>query len=257
MGAVLYVVSAGTAFLLEGQLGHGFQRRKMERQLADLNDHMIVCGSGRTALCSAAEMVAVQRAVVLIVSSKEAAERVAHELPPAYVVLGDATDDDVLRAAGVDRAGGLVACTDSDNENVGITLSARQLNPGMRIVARLEDVEQEPEIRRVGANAVVSPQHIGGLRLASELVRPTVVTFLDQMLRDRETNLRIDEVSIDEGAPAVGMTVGEVDLEDFRSCFSWPRAGLPANGPTSRRPTTQSASGWPSYSSVPRKTPGR
>ena len=110
----------------------------------------------------------------------------------------------MLLAAGVERAAGIVACTDNDKENVVITLSARQLNPTIRIVSRITDIDSEDKIRRVGADAVVSPTYIGGLRLASELIRPTVVNFLDVMLRDRDANLRIDEITIPESSPACG-----------------------------------------------------
>lgn len=215
MGAVLYFVSTGTAFLLEGQLGHVFRRRRMERDLADMDKHHIVCGSGATAIYAATELSAVQRQVVLVTHSVEGAERAKSELPQIVVVVGDPTDDDVLRAAGVERAVGLVACTDSDNENVVVTLTARQLNAFLRIVSRVEDVDHIPKVKKVGANAAVSPQHIGGLRLASELVRPTVVNFLDTMLRDRDLNLRIDEVWVPEGSPVIGKPLSTLKLNDL------------------------------------------
>jgi voltage-gated potassium channel len=215
MGAVLYFVSTGTAFLLEGQLGHVFRRKKMQRDLAGLNGHMIVCGSGPTALYAAGELATVQRDVVLVISSRSEAEHARSELPGVPVVLGDPTDDDIILAAGIERAAGVIACSESDNENVVITLTARQLNPTVRIVARLQDVEQESKIRKVGANGVVSPQHIGGLRLASELIRPAVVTFLDKMLRDRDLNLRIDEVLVDESSPSAGKEIRAMGLEDL------------------------------------------
>jgi len=213
MGAVLYFVSTGTAFLLEGQLGHVFRRKKMERDLANLEGHLVVCGSGSTAIYAVSELHTVSRQVVLVVSTREGAEEAKRVLPDVPVVLGDPTDDHILRAAGVERARGLVACSESDNENVVITLTARQLNSQIRIVSRLQDVEQESKIRKVGANAVVSPQHIGGLRLASELIRPTVVSFLDKMLRDEDLNLRIDEVLIPAGASAVGKPLRSLGLE--------------------------------------------
>lgn len=215
MGAVLYFVSTSTAFLLEGQLGHVFRRKKMERDLASLEGHMIVCGSGPTALYTAEEIAAVKRSVVLVVSTREGAEEARSELPDVPIVLGDPTDDAIMLSAGIERAAGVVACSESDNENVVITLTARQLNPRVRIVSRLQDVEQESKIRKVGANGVVSPQHIGGLRLASELIRPTVVTFLDAMLRDRDLNLRIDEIIVPEGSSYVGEEIRRLGLEEL------------------------------------------
>ena len=215
MGGTLYFVSTATAFVLEGQLGNVFRRRKMERELATLTGHLIVCGSGSPARYAARELSTVERKVVLVAPSGDVAEAVTSTLGNVLVVVGDPTDDDVLRAAGIDRAEGLIACSESDNENVVITLTARQLNPRIRIVAQLQDVQQSGKIRKVGANSVVSPYHIGGLRMASELIRPTVVDFLDTMLRDRDRNLRVEEVVIDEGAPAVGGRIRDLGLDDL------------------------------------------
>ena len=162
---------------------------------------------------AAAELSAVKKAVVLVANTVEGAERANVELPDVPIVKGDPTEDDVLIAAGIERASGLVACTESDNDNVVVTLTGRQLNPNIRIVARIQDVDHEAKVRKVGADAVVSPQHTGGLRLASELVRPTVVTFLDTMLKDRDLNLRIDEVRIPDGSPAIGKRITDIGLE--------------------------------------------
>ncbi|MGB1657119.1 MAG: potassium channel family protein [Longimicrobiales bacterium] len=213
MGATLYFVSTGTAFLLEGELGNVFRRKKMERHLAGLEGHMIVCGAGPTALYATTELYQVKRPVVLICPTRKEAEAASVRMPDVPVILGDPTDDDILKAAGVERAFGLIACSENDNENVVITLTGRQLNPQIRIVSRLSDVDTETKIRKVGANAVVSPQHIGGLRLASELIRPTVVTFLDKMLMDKDRSLRIDEVTIPEDSESVGKAIRDLGLE--------------------------------------------
>ena len=125
---------------------------------------------------------------------------------------GDPASDEVLEAAGIKRAAGVVACTESDKENLVVTLSARQLNPSLRIVSRVTDIDSFDKIRRVGADAVVSPDFIGGLRLASEMIRPTVVSFLDTMLRDKDANLRIDEISLPPESSAVGKEIGELEL---------------------------------------------
>ncbi len=213
MGGTLYFVSTVTAFIIEGQLGHVFGRKKMERELARLEGHLIVCGSGPTAIYAVTELATVKRPVVLVAPSASEAEEFSLGVPDIPVVLGDPTDDDVLQAAGIGRADGLIACAESDNMNVVITLTARQLNPDIRIVARLQDVEQESKIRKVGADSVVSPQHIGGLRLASELIRPAVVTFLDEMLRDRDRNLRVEEIFVSKGARTVGRKIKDLGLE--------------------------------------------
>jgi voltage-gated potassium channel len=213
MGGVLYFVSTATAFVLEGQLGHVFRRRRMEKGLARLNRHLIVCGSGQTAIYTVRELTAVKRPVVLIVDRAEAAESARTEVGDVPIVVGDPSQDDVLLAAGIQRAAGIVACTDSDKENLVVTLSARQLNPRARIVTRVGDIEGVAKVRKVGADAVVSPNFIGGLRLASELIRPTVVTFLDAMLRDRDLNLRIEEIRVPGESPSVGRPLNEIGLD--------------------------------------------
>lgn len=216
MGGALYFVSTATAFVLEGQLGHVFRRRRMQKELDRLNGHLIVCGSAQTAIYTAKELASVKREVVLVAERPEEANHIRQELDDMDVpiLVGDPADDDVLTSAGIDRASGVVACTDSDKENLVVSLTARQLNPDVRIVSRVLDVSSEPKIRRVGADAVVSPNFIGGLRLASELIRPTVVTFLDTMLRDRDLNLRIDELNIPEGSPAVGKPLNGLGLQN-------------------------------------------
>lgn len=133
---------------------------------------MIVCGSGPTAMYAASELASVRRPVVLVASSATDTAEAKSDLRSVPVVLGDPTDDEVLRAAGIERARGVIACAESDNHGVVITLTARQLNPNVRIVARLQDVDRESKIRKVGADAVVSPQHIGGLRRAGQASWP-------------------------------------------------------------------------------------
>jgi len=213
MGGVMYFVTTATAFVLEGQMGQVFRRRRMEKELGRLSGHLIVCGSGQTAIYTAAELASVQRSVVLVLDRAEEVDHARAALDGVPIIVGDPGRDEILELAGVKRAAGVVACTDSDKENLVVTLTARQLNPSIRIVTRVTDVEVEPKLRKVGADAVVSPNFIGGLRMASELIRPTVVTFLDTMLRDRDLNLRVDEMRIPEGSPALGLPLNGLGLE--------------------------------------------
>lgn len=214
-----YFLSTATAFILEGQLSHVFWRRRMMQEIARLADHQIICGSDETALYAAREMRAVRRPAVLVCDDPDRAELLRSELPDLPMVVGDPSLDDVLAEAGARRASGVLVCTRSDKDNLIITLTARQMNPRLRIVTRVEDVSAGPKVRSVGADAVVSPHFIGGLRMVSELIRPTVVTFLDEMLRDREKNLRVEEVPIPEGSPLAGRAVEELDLRSFSTAL--------------------------------------
>ena len=227
MGGVLYFVSTATAFVLEGQLTHLFWKRRMQRDIERLTDHLIVCGDSPAAVYAIRELRAVDRAVVLIIPEEATGEThsALAEAPDAMVVRGDPAEDEVLQMAGIERAAGLAACTQNDRDNLVITLSARQLNAGIRIVASVRDVSHGEKLRKVGADGVVSPESIGGLRLASELIRPHTVSFLDIMLRDRDLNLRIDEIGIGEGSRTVGRTAGELrDMDLGRALFMALRA---------------------------------
>jgi voltage-gated potassium channel len=207
-----YFLSSATAFILEGQLSHVFWRRRMMQEIARLTGHQIICGSDETAVYAAREMRAVQRPAVLVCDDPERAEALRAELPDMPMVVGDPSQDDVLLEAGARRAAGILVCTPSDKDNLIVTLTARQLNPELRIVTRVEDVSAGAKVRSVGADAVVSPNFIGGLRMVSELIRPTVVTFLDEMLRDREKNLRVEEVAIPADSRWVGRRVEDLNL---------------------------------------------
>lgn len=212
LGIALYFVSTGTALLVEGHLGNAFWRRRMHRQADGLKGHHIVCGSGETAVHAARELHDVGQDVVVICDDADRLESLRQRLPSVTIVEGDPGLDDVQKAAGVERAAGLVAATENDKENVIVTLTARQVNHELRIVARATDMGMTAKLYNVGADSVVAPSHIGGLRLASELIRPTVVSFLDQMLRDRDRNLRVGEVPIPSTSPYAGKRVADLEL---------------------------------------------
>jgi len=214
MGGVLYFVTTATAFVLEGQLGHVFWRRRMEKLARSMTDHLIVCGSGGTAVYTADELESVRRPVVLVCDDPGRLDSLRSELPETPILEGDPTREDVLIRAGVEHAAGIAACTRSDKDNLIIALTARQMNPEVRIVSRVTDVRGEGRIRKVGADSVVSPHFIGALRIASELVRPAVVSFLDVMLRDRERGLRIEEVRIPSGSPFAGRSVEDLRVDE-------------------------------------------
>ena len=127
-------------------------------------------------------------------------------------VTGDATDERVLLEAGLDRAKGLISTLPSDKDNLVITVVARQKNPALRIVSRCTDLLYPERLLKVGADATVSPNHIGGLRLASEILRPNVVSFLDLMLQEKSRTLRIEEIELGATSAWIGRMVAELDL---------------------------------------------
>jgi voltage-gated potassium channel len=208
-GMFVYLFSNVTAFMVEGGLDRYFWDRKMQRTIEKLKDHTVVCGAGNTGRHIIAELLEIGRPFVVIDRNPEVVRALHQQLGVGFpAVIGDATDDDVLRVAGVPRATGLIACISNDNDNLVITLSARILAPKLRIVARCVDEREQTKIRRAGADAVVLPNMIGGMRMVSEMIRPDVVTFLDEMVRDKQRRLRVEEVLLPEHSPLVGTTVG-------------------------------------------------
>ena len=204
IGIMTYIMMSLTAFVVEGELNEAFRRRKMEKRIEKLRDHYIVCGADGVGTHVARELAATQRPYIVVDVDREKIERLhGGEDGPAFVV-GDATDNETLEKAGIERAHGLFAVTGDDNQNMVISLSARQLNPKIRVVARCEEVRNSEKMQRAGADSAVSPTRIGGLRMASEMLRPAVVNFLDVMLRREDLALRIEELAVPavDGRPA-------------------------------------------------------
>lgn len=216
VGSFVYFFSNLTAFMVEGNLDRILWRRRMRRSISSLNHHYIICGAGRTGRHMIRELLETERAFVLIDSDEHSARSLLEEMQASFpVVVGDATDDEVLREAGIDRAAGLCASISNDKDNLLITMTARMIRSDLRIVARCTDHKIRQKLRRAGADAVVSPNMIGGLRLVSELIRPDAVSFLDTMLRDKEKRLRIEEVSLVEGSAALGRTLGSLRSDEI------------------------------------------
>lgn len=216
MGLVLYLMSTFTAFLVDGSLGSIFQRRKMLKQLDQMKGHYIICGVGKTGIHVVEELVETGYHCVALDQREERIEAIAERYGPGVpAIVGDATHDGDLITAGVERATGLVASLGAEVENVYCTLSARQLNPTIRIIVRSDNPQAEQKFIHAGADSVVYTSLIGGRRIASEMVRPEVVSFLDLMIRDKERTMRIEEVTIPPGSPVKGKSLTEANLRRF------------------------------------------
>jgi len=211
LGTVAYGLGTITAFWVEGDLSHIWEKRLMERRIAALSGHVIVCGGGETGRAIARELLAT-RTPFVVIEIDPAQEAALHKLGADFLyMLGDATDPDVLRAAHVDTARGLITCMPSDKDNLFTMLTAREVNAQVRIVSRVGSEESRPKLLRAGADAVVSSKTIGALRLASEMLRPQVVSVLDAMLREPSA-VRVEEVPV--GAAVAGRALGALRLQE-------------------------------------------
>src|SRR5215471_2434809 len=203
---VFLMVGALTQALLEFELVKVFGKRRMEREVANLENHYIICGAGRVGN-SVARDLARNASPFLIIESDE---KSAAELDPKWLVLmGDAASEKTLRDAGVDRAIGLVAATTTDATNIYIVLTARSLNPGLKIIARASEDRAEKHLKTAGADVVISPYAAAGHRIAQSFLRPNVLDFLD-IATDRSGTLEmiIEEIRVSEGSSLAQTTVG-------------------------------------------------
>ena len=209
VGLTLYALSVLIETLLEGRLNELLGRRRMDKSIASLQDHVIICGWGRVGKAIAAEVLESGRAIVIIEADGTRLEGLQQ-----LAVEGDATDDAVLRAAGIERAAALVAAVDSDASNSFITLSARALHPDLFIVARARSTNSEDKLLRSGADRVVNPQSIGGARMAAFVLRPHVAEFVDVVMHERNLEFRLEEVVVTASSPIAGRTLRDSHLRD-------------------------------------------
>jgi len=214
IGVVTYLMATLTAFILEGDMNQVLRRRSMQKTIAALRRHYIICGIGRVGTNVAHELGATNRPYVVIESDKEAVERHLEKYPAALWTHGDSSEDSALVQAGIEHCAGVFAVTGDDSKNLVITLSAKLLNPQARVVARCHEVNYIDKIRKVGADAIVSPDFTGGMRIVSSMVRPQVVSFLDEMLR-ADNALRVEEVHIPEGYTTRTIAGLKLNRRDF------------------------------------------
>lgn len=213
-GTILYLFTTLSAYVVEGELKRIFQRKSMERRVARMKDHYIICGIGMVGMYIVHELYHTKRPQIVVDVDDTRVDMLKEHGFNINMVVGDATENEVLERAKIKNAHGLFATTNSDNDNIVIILTAKQLNPQLRVVARCNDTKNIEKIRRAGADNVVALNYIGGLRMVSEMVRPHVITLIDAMLRDRESHVRVEELKIPSHSPYIGKSISEAD---FRS----------------------------------------
>lgn len=213
IGLLGYVLSTFVTFMLERDLNVSWRRKKMQNKIDQLKNHYIVCGVGLVGSNVAHELGTTGRRTVIVDSDIGHINRYLVSHPEHLYLNGDATDNDVLLAAGIMRAKGVFAVAHDDSANLVISLSAKQLNPNLRVVARCHDLKNAEKTRRAGADEVISPDYSGGLSIVSAMVRPNVMSFLDEMFKT-ESNFRMEEISISEnlaGKPLKSLYHGNED----------------------------------------------
>jgi voltage-gated potassium channel len=210
IGSLFYTLGVVMEYLVSVRLADPMGRRRMERRIGQLEGHVIVAGMGRVGRQAAVELHEAATPFV-VVDPRE--ESVHHATERGYLtLLGDATEDEVLKRAGIERARGLIATTGSDATNTYIVLSARVLKPDLYIVARAADEAGVTKLGRAGANRAVSPYAIGGHRLAHLMLSPAVVDFFETALGRGSDALNIEDLAMPADSPSVGQTLDRLDI---------------------------------------------
>ena len=205
IGTMSYLFSSFVALLLESDLNATLRKNRMKKEIARLTGHYIVCGIGRVGSNVANELIQTKRTLVVIENNREALNQWLEQHPNTLHLHADAADDEALRTAGVMAAAGVFAVTGDDSHNMMVALSVKLLNTKARVVARLHDIRNADKAHRAGADEIVSPDFTGGMRIASAMLRPHVVTFMDQMLRT-DDQLRVEEVLVPPDFPETAIS---------------------------------------------------
>ncbi len=213
IGILTYIFSNVAALFIETDISDAFKKARMESTIKTMEKHYIICGGSIVGKHIARELERTSRPFVIADILEEVIDALDDQYQYGKGLEGDCTSEEFLMKLNIEKAAGIFVTTRDDNVNLVICLTARQLNPKIRIVSHCLNEKNERKLQVVGANRVITPSSIGGMRMASEMVRPKVTNFLDEMLRDKDKNLRIEELTIP--TTFFGKMVKEVPLQDL------------------------------------------
>ena len=208
VGAALYTLSVLIESLFEGRLDVEIRRRRMQKQIDRLRGHVVLCGYGQVGRAIHRELALADREVVVVDRRELDTEELRH------TVIGEATDDDVLVAAGLQRASTLVLALDSDVDNLYIALTARSMRPSLFIVARSNSSSAGPKLRQAGVDRVVNTHEIGGSRMAALVLQPDVVEFLGVVMHAEELSVRLAETQVTVHSPFAGQALAACEIDE-------------------------------------------
>ena len=218
-GTFAFAITRITQFVVSGEINQYFKTRKLMKNIADLNNHVILCGYGRNGHQAAQILKAHKMPFIVIEKDVELIERKLREGEDILHLEGDSTDDDLLRLAGVERARALITTLPVDAQNVFIVLSARSLNPNIQIISRASDAATVPKLKKAGANNVIMPDRIGGTHMATLVTKPDVVEFIDFLSGEQGHSIHMESLAY-EDLPEIlkGKSLGDIE--------NWNRTGV-------------------------------
>jgi voltage-gated potassium channel len=208
VGVILYTLSTGARFVLEGELQEVLGRQRLEKKIRELKDHYIVCGYGRMGRTICKELKV--KGINFVIIEKNLG--ILDEKADILILEGDATRDETLKKANIEGAKGLVSVLPTDAENLFVVLNARELNTNLFIVARTDEESTGRKIIRAGADRVISPYYIGALKIAHTILKPTVMDFIEFATKSGNIELQMEEIKVQEGSRLVGLTLDECGI---------------------------------------------
>lgn len=212
LGTVAYTLRTMSTFFIDGELKKMWRRRMMENRIGKLDNHYILCGAGETGR-SVIERFQVSNAPFVVIDhNEEKIERLQEE--GVLALQGDASHEELLNSAMIENAVGLIACLSTDADNVFTVLTARQLNPNLYIVARAIERNTHAKLKKAGANNTISPNELGGIRMAALLLKPAVVAFLDVLTHVGDVVLDLEEIVVSPASTILGNTLGETRIPE-------------------------------------------
>ena len=211
VSVVGYSVTLMTGFIVEGRINEALRGRRMGKMIEKLSDHYIVCGFGRIGSVVVSELVESGKSLVVI-DTEQHPEGISVAGTRVPLIVGDATDEGILQQAGIERAKGLVTALSGDPENIMVALVASGLNMDLTIVARATSEGAVSKLYRAGATKVVAPYELGALRMASLLLRPSVMDFLDVMMCTGDVEIRLEQITLSDDSCLSGQTIRDAHI---------------------------------------------
>ncbi len=212
LGSFAFVGSSVVRFFIDGEFVKKLKKNRVSKRIEKLTDHVIICGYGRNGEQAALELTDHNHPFVIIERRENAISRIQED-PNLLFVQGDATNEEVLRTAGIDHARALIATTPNDADNMFVVLTARSMNPGLTIISRASEIGSDTKLRRAGATNVIMPERMGGQRMARLVTQPDVVEFVEYILLQRNRDVSIHEVHCrNMAASNFGRTIGELKM---------------------------------------------
>jgi voltage-gated potassium channel len=218
-GTLIFILARLTQIIVSGEINKYFKTRKLMIAIEKMNQHVIVCGFGRNGQQAARTLKVHNVPFIIVEKSEDMIQKYAAEIPELVYVLGDGTDDNILIKAGIEKAKAIITALPTDADNVFIVLTARSLNPSIRIISRASHIASQPKLIKAGADSVILPDKIGGTHMATLVSKPDVIEFIDYLSGEEGESINMESVPYDE-------LPGDIKDRSLLDVMTWKKTGV-------------------------------